>query len=164
MSLNLVSYRRPSFICLSDACPAGLGGYDHLGNAWRVVISPDYRDAVKTQNNCLEFLASIITVWQAILNKQTTDEECFLSLGDNSSSVGWLHRANTDESNNLPLFVASRKYAQILPSNNLCLYSQHIPGITNGVADALSRQHDMNDSDLTKFICLTYQNQAPASF
>jgi hypothetical protein len=26
MYLNLVSYREPSFICWSDACPAGLDG------------------------------------------------------------------------------------------------------------------------------------------
>ena len=164
ISLNLVSYRQPSFICWSDACPAGLGGYDHLGYAWRFAIPDEYRDAVVNQNNCLEFLASIVTVWQAILNKQSKDEECFLSLGDNSSSVGWLHRANSDESNNLPLFVASRKYAQILLSNNSCLYSQHIPGISNNVADALSRKNDMSDGDLTKFICSTYPNQVPASF
>jgi hypothetical protein len=138
MSLNLVTYRRPSFICWSDACPAGLGGYDHLGNAWRFAIPDDYRESVENQNNCLEFLASIITVWQAILNKQTNDEECFLSLGDNSSSVVWLHRANSDETNNLPLFIASRKYAQLLLTSKSCLYSQHIPGISNNVADALS--------------------------
>ena len=107
MSLNLVSYRRPSFLCWSDACPGGMGGYDHLGNAWRLEIPSEYKECVHHQNNCLEFLASIITVWQAIINKHANDEECFLSLGDNSSSVGWLHRANTDKSNNLPLFTVA---------------------------------------------------------
>jgi hypothetical protein len=34
MSLNLISYRWPSYICWSDACPSGLGGFDQLGNAW----------------------------------------------------------------------------------------------------------------------------------
>ncbi len=107
MSLNLVSYRRPSFLCWSDACPGRMDGYDHLGNAWRLAIPSEYKKCVHHQNNCLEFLASIITVWQAIINKHANDEECFLSLGDNSSSVGWLHRANTDESNNLPLLTAA---------------------------------------------------------
>jgi hypothetical protein len=31
MSLILISYRRPSIICWSDACPTGLGGYNHYG-------------------------------------------------------------------------------------------------------------------------------------
>jgi hypothetical protein len=30
MSLNLITYRRPSFLCWSDACPEGLGGFDHF--------------------------------------------------------------------------------------------------------------------------------------
>jgi hypothetical protein len=35
LSLNLISYRRPSFLCWSNACPMGLGGFDHQGYAWR---------------------------------------------------------------------------------------------------------------------------------
>jgi hypothetical protein len=34
MSLNLISYHHPSFLCWSDACPSGMGGFDHLANAW----------------------------------------------------------------------------------------------------------------------------------
>jgi hypothetical protein len=164
MSLNLVSYRRPSFLCWSDACPTGLGGFDHLGNAWRLAIPPEFQSSVENSNNCLEFIASIITVWQAIKYNHAGDEECFLSLGDNTSSVGWLHRANSDETNNLPLFAAARHYAQILLTSNACLYSQHIPGVTNGIADALSRKNDMTDCELTNFIRFTYLNQVPPSF
>jgi hypothetical protein len=164
MSLNLISFRRPSYICWSNACPAGMGGFDHLGNAWRLAIPFTYHDTMSNRNNCLEFIASIITVWQAIKNKNSSDEECFLSLGDNSSSVGWLHKANIDKSNNLPLFIASRKYGNLLLASRSCLYSQHIPGVSNGVADVLSRRHDLNDNELMNFIFATYQNQVPASF
>ncbi|MFN9983770.1 MAG: hypothetical protein ACK53Y_27845, partial [bacterium] len=97
-----------------------MGGFDHLGVAWRFKIPDTYRDAVQNRNNCLEFLASIITIWQAILQGRTTPEECFLSLGDNSSSAGWLHKASVDPSKNLPLFLASRKFAQIMLSSNSC--------------------------------------------
>lgn len=34
LSLNLITYRRPSFLCWSDACPGGMGGFDHMGYAW----------------------------------------------------------------------------------------------------------------------------------
>ncbi len=53
MSINLVSYRRPSYICWSDACPSGLGGYDHLGNAWRLAIPLEYQTATSNKKNCL---------------------------------------------------------------------------------------------------------------
>ncbi len=164
MSLNLVSFRSPSYLCWSDACPTGMGGNDHLGNAWRFSIPDEYRTVVSSLNNCLEFLASIITVWQAILHNNSMDEECFLSLGENTSSVGWLHRANMDDKTNLPLFIATRKYAKIILSSCSCLYSQHIPGSSNKVTDALSRRFDLSDSELTTLICSSYLHQVPISF
>jgi hypothetical protein len=63
ISLNLITYRCPSFVCWSDACPLGMGGLDLLGNAWRLPIPPEFHEAVKNKNNSLEFLASIITIW-----------------------------------------------------------------------------------------------------
>ncbi|MFN9980701.1 MAG: hypothetical protein ACK53Y_12325, partial [bacterium] len=46
MSLNLISYRRPSYIYWSDACPQGLGGYVFMGNAWRFHIPEVTRQKV----------------------------------------------------------------------------------------------------------------------
>ena len=88
MSLNLITYWRPSFLCWSDTCPEGLGGFDHFGYALRFKIPEEFQSVMKNKNNCLEFMASIITIWQAILYERSGQEECFLSLGDNSSSVG----------------------------------------------------------------------------
>jgi hypothetical protein len=98
MNINLITYRRPSFLCWSNACLEGLGGFDHMGHAWCFKIPEEYREAVKNKNNCLEFIASIVTVWQAMIQKRSEEEECFLSVGDNSSSVGWLHKASIDPS------------------------------------------------------------------
>jgi hypothetical protein len=152
MSLNLITFWRPSFLCWSDACPEGLGGFNHLGYAWRFQIPPAFRDAVKNKNNCLEFLASIITIWQAILQGRSIQDECFLSLGDNSSSVGWLHKASVDPNRNLPLFLASRKFATILIDHKSCIYSQHIAGVSNKLADILSRRFDLDDTALTSLL------------
>jgi hypothetical protein len=137
-----MSFQRPSFICWSDACPTGLGGFDHSGKAWRLKIPDKFQASVATKNNCLEFIAAIIAVWQAIKLDRSSAKECFLSFCDNSSAVGWLYKANTDSSKNLPLFLVARKFANILLSSNTCLYSQHIPGSSNVVADALSRRFD----------------------
>jgi hypothetical protein len=152
MSLNLITYRRPSFLCWSDACPEGLGGFDHLGFAWRIQIPQEFREYVVEKNNSLEFIASIVMIWQAVLYERISPEDCFLSLGDNTSSVGWLHKASVDPTKNLPLFLASRKFAQIMLTNHLCLYSQPIPGISNTIADTLSRRFDLDDDALTSFI------------
>ncbi len=62
-----VVLRRPSYVCWSDACPQGLGGYNFLGNAWCYPIPPEFYSAVNKKNNSLEFVAAIITVWISIL-------------------------------------------------------------------------------------------------
>ncbi len=43
ISLNIITYRRPFIICWSDACPKGLGGYNHEGLAWRWEIPIEYQ-------------------------------------------------------------------------------------------------------------------------
>jgi hypothetical protein len=164
ISLNLTSFWRPSYICWSDACPQGMGGYDFMGRAWRFQIPPDLRQAVLKQNNSLEFVASILSVWVAIQNEYAEKETCFLALSDNLSAVGWLHKANMDKSKNLPLHLAARKYAEVFMEAERCVYSQHINGIYNNVADALSRRFDLTDEDLTKFIHLSFPSQVPRAF
>jgi len=164
MSLNLITYRRHSFLCWSDAYPMGLGGFVHRGFAWRWQIPPEFQNAVKNKNNCLEFIASIITIWQAILDNWFNQEECFLSLGDNSSSIGWLHKASIDPTKNSPLFLAARKFAKIILTNNVCIYSQHIPGVSNKIVDALSRRFDLNDEQLTSLINSSSYLQVHSSF
>ncbi len=101
ISLNLITYRRPSIICWSDACPIGLGGYNHNGLAWQFEIPQKYRIRVQDKNNTLEFIASLITVWLTIHHGLQEKYTCFLALGDNTSAVGWLHKANVDASNTI---------------------------------------------------------------
>jgi hypothetical protein len=161
ISLNIISFQRPSYMCWSDACPQGLGGYDHKGNAWRFKIPESSRQSVLHRNNLLEFVASLISVWMAITKNYTEKETCFLALGDNSSAVGWLHKSNVDETKNLPLHIAAHKYAEILLEADCCLYSQHISGTNNNVADALSRRFDLTDKALSSFICSSYTLQVP---
>jgi hypothetical protein len=164
MSLNLISYRRPSVLSWSDACPHRLGGYDSFGYAWRYQLSADDTRACQNQNNSLEFAAALISVWAAILNESTNREECFLALCDNSSAVCWLHKANMDETKNLPLHLAARKFAEVLLHADCFLYSQHIPGHKNVVADMLSRRFDCSDNILTSFIVSNYSPQVHPSF
>lgn len=52
-----------TYLCWSDAYRIVMGGFDHLGNTWRFPIPPSYQPYTISMNNCLEFVASIITVW-----------------------------------------------------------------------------------------------------
>ncbi len=117
-----------------------------------------------TKNNSLELVAVLISVWVSIVNNTAKSKTCFLALSDNSSAVGWLHKASIDDTKNLPLHMASRKYAEILMGADCCLYSQHIAGKQNVVADYLSRNFDLSEEELTSFVLSNYTNQVPTSF
>ena len=164
ISLNLISFRRPTHIFWSDACPDGMGGYSqHSGKAWRFKIPPKYEVYVQCSNNLLEFIASVISVWIEILDG-APNHSCFLSFADNTSAVGWLHHANVNEAKNKPLELTTRHFATLIIQANCCLYSQHFKGSENKVADALSRRFDLTDNQLKSFILSTLHHQVPCTF
>jgi hypothetical protein len=164
LSLNLITFRRPSVISWSDACPRGLGGFNSLGHAWQYKLSNEDSIACAKQNNSLEFVSALITVWLSISSKELEEESCFLALSDNTSAVSWLHKSNVDESKNLPLHMAARKFADVLLQADCCLYSQHLPGQRNTVADSLPRNFDRFNEEFTTFILSTFPSQVPPSF
>ena len=108
----------------------------NTGKAWRWAIPPEFADSVHSKNNLLEFLAAVTTIWLELLDSSTPPLSCILALGDNTSAVGWLHKANIDESNNKALHLTSRKLATLLLEAECCIYSQHFKGEYNKVADA----------------------------
>jgi hypothetical protein len=62
VSLNIISFRKPTCIYCSDASEFGLGGYNVLtGEAWRWETPIELR--LRTSINSLEFMACIITIW-----------------------------------------------------------------------------------------------------
>jgi hypothetical protein len=60
-------------------------------------------------------------------------------LYNNSSAFTWLHKSNIGKSKIYHLHKATRKRAKILIHSGHCLYSQHIKGAHNSVANVLSR-------------------------
>jgi hypothetical protein len=164
ISLNLISYRRPTNLCWSDACPQGIVGYNDDGVAWRLEIPTEFKEFVRLENNTLEFVASMVSVWLTILTCIKEEYPCFLALGDNMPAVSWLHKANVDENENKPLHLATRKYAEILMQHNCCLYSQHIQGEKNKVADALSRLHHLSPLCMHTYIISNFPSQVPPTF
>jgi hypothetical protein len=102
-----------------------------------------------SQNNSLKLVASFLLVWITIKYNYMEKETCFLALGDNSSAIRWFHKATVDETKTLSMHIAVCKYAEILLQADCCLYSWHLSGINNNVADALSCKVDLSDDDLT---------------
>jgi hypothetical protein len=59
--------------------------------------------------------------------------------------MGWLHKANVDESNNRAILIAARELATLLLNKDCCIYTQHFKGAFNNVADALSCNHNLTE-------------------
>jgi hypothetical protein len=96
ISMNLLTLRKPSQVSISDSCPFGLGDFTWDGRAWRLNIppsSPIYGFA--EANNALAFLAMAVTIWLILLgcDAKGMSKECILSIGDNTSAIGWIFRS-----------------------------------------------------------------------
>ena len=93
VNLNLLVFREPNQITLSDACNYGISGFSvNSGRAWRFYIPPHLRG--KRHINFLEFLGNVITILLEIYEGRVRPGDCFLSIGDNTSAAGWLMKSN----------------------------------------------------------------------
>ena len=173
ISMNLLAYRLPDRVYRSDSCPAGLGGYSDQGFAWHYYLPPDL--LFRASNNLLEHIASIITVWIDVLAGRLHKDDCILSMTDSSTSEGWARKSNfdTDPFNQDPTFdpqepkaraAVCRKFAEICLDNDLRHFSQWFPGKENDVSDALSRDDDRTDAQLTSLLYSHVPSQMPSHF
>ena len=152
ISLNLLTLREPQMLGISDSCPFGLGGFTWSGRAWRLRVppsSPLFGDCVA--NNFLEFLAMAITIWLMILecNERGLEHQCLLSLGDNTSAISWLFKLKHKPNSiyyKACMFVA-RQIATLFITNHHCLFSQHLQGVFNIVADFLSFEGNLRTTE-----------------
>ena len=151
-----------------------------LGRAWQLRIPVDsvlYGSA--SINNLLEFLGMAVNVWLECMESDAQD--CILSIGDNTSAVGWLHKSSHFKlaAQEAHLMIA-RRMALLVLDANCCLASQHIQGDLNTVADLLSFSDEMtraggkkhpiafdnppNDVLLQRFHIMYYPEQIPKNF
>jgi hypothetical protein len=93
ISLNNVAFRMPDHFGRSDAFEGGLGGYDlTTGRAWRFPIPPELQH--RKSQNFLEYLACMIQLICMLVDNKWDRGDCFLSIGDNTSALGWIHKSN----------------------------------------------------------------------
>lgn len=150
VSMNLIVLRRPEWVAISDACPIGVGGFLwNDGFAWRIRIpeSSPIRES-DSANNVLEFLGMAVNIWLMCDRAKEDDHRCLLALGDNTSAIGWIFRSGKVVRGSIyfqAVQLIARKVATLVYKKRCCLYSQHIKGDRNEVADLLSFSGAMRD-------------------
>jgi hypothetical protein len=93
ISLNNIAFRMPDHFGRSDAYEGGLGGYDLTsGRAWRFPIPTELQH--RKSQNFLEYLACMIQLVCMLVDNKWEPGDCFLSVGDNTSALGWIHKSN----------------------------------------------------------------------
>ena len=166
ISMNMIGYRKPTHVYRSDSCPAGIGGYNNEGFAWRFEIPSNLK--FRASNNLLEHLASIISPWIDLIAGRLVEGDCSLSMTDSTTSEGWTRKTNFKEKDEglqatIRIEVA-RGHASRFMWAGVREYSQWFPGKENQVADALSRDWDRTDAELTKILFSHVPSQVPTSF
>jgi hypothetical protein len=167
ISLNLITFRRPTHIYRADACDHGIGGYSKRGRFWRWEIPPNLR--CRASINILEFVASLVGMWLDIIENEILPLSCILCMTDNTSSAGWLRRSNfKEQEDNVEMQKAkehcARTFAKLCIDSKIKIYSQWFPGKQNVIADSLSRDTHLSDENILLLFAnspLTYP-QLPA--
>ena len=159
IDINNITFTEPTGTTISDACEHGLGGFNSDGLAWRYELPPALIG--KFSINLLEFIASAITIYLTI--KNTTSPQKLLAFTDSSSALGWLYKASFTYNQPAHDEVA-RWLAKILIDNDSALYSQHIRGIHNIIADMLSRDCHIPATHLVHMFQLLLPQQTPKNF
>ena len=161
ISIDLLTFTDWTQAIYTDACEHGIGGFNpQTGKAWRLEL-PHW--AKNFRINALEFLASFIGLWfETIENKQPYAR--FLCMTDCSSSLAWLFKVNFDSPTQKLKNSIARKLARTTMDAEVALYSQHIPGCHNVVADCLSRDHHIDNKKLTFLLQQLYPSQTQGNF
>jgi hypothetical protein len=166
ISLNTLVRRMPDHIGRSDAFEGGIGGYDlSSGRAWRYQIQPE--DQNQKSQNFLEYLACMTQLVCMLGGNNWRRDDCFLIVGDNTSALGWIRKSNftpekdPEQATHLAL---ARHITAMLADFGVTQSGQWRPGVDNGVADTLSRQHDPSDAELTDLIFKSFPEQTPNGF
>ena len=167
ISMNLLTFRKPTHIFRADACEHGLGGFSEEGHAWRWEIPQHLRG--RAHINLLEFIASVVCIWLDSTLDLIPEESCLLSMGDSTTATGWMRKSNfqpegdSDTDTTAKLQVA-RLLARISLKHKACLYSQWFPGKDNALADSLSRDHHLSPHELTSLVSRKIPQQLPRHF
>ena len=159
VNINNITFTEASVTTISDACEHGLGGYDSNGLAWRYALPLELQGIFSI--NLLEFIAAAITIYMTTRHQK--ERQRILAFTDSSSALGWLYKASFSNSQKAHNEVA-RWLAKLLMKKESSLYSQHIKGTHNFIADSLSRDHHIPTTQLTVAFHTLVPQQTPQNF
>jgi len=148
----------PNHIICMDASEFGLGGYSLTTWHWEVPLKDQQQKSI----NFLEFLACIMGIMISIVAGKGALGDCYLSMGDNTSLLGWLHKSNFAADSEQALH--SQKLTLSMANNSLCLFNQWFPGKDNEVANLLSCNHHQSNTALMKHILHLIPKQVSPAF
>ncbi len=159
-SIANITFSLPDYFCWSDACSYGMGGYNSAGQAWQWKLPSQYINKVSI--NLLEFVASVVTI---ILTLQGREKDSrIFAFTDNSSALGWLHKASFHPATQHKHDFVARELARFMVKNEFSIFSEHIKGEQNSVADTLSREFSLTKSELTSHITRLFPQQVSQNF
>jgi hypothetical protein len=162
INMNLLTIRQPTNITVTDACLSGMGGFSVTsGRAWRIYFP---RPITHLHINSVEFLASVVGVWLEVYYKALPTLGSLLALTDNASCVCWLKRSSFNSATRITDHAIACQVASIIIASNSQLNSQHVPGAKNKLADSLSRDVAMSDTNLTANAISNFPSQVPKHF
>ncbi len=161
LSMNLLTFRKPTILYRSDASEFGIGGYNIVtGYAWRLELPVDCR--LRTSLNSLEFLSCMIKLWVDMLSSKIEAHSCLLCQTDSSTACGWLKKSNfADKTDEVVQLTTAHQLASITIQTNSCLYSQWFPGEENVVSDSLSRDFHIHSDTLSQLLSSYFPKQVP---
>jgi hypothetical protein len=154
---------------LANAILLDPGGFSNQGFAWRWEIPPELR--FRASVNILEHLATIISPWVDMIAGRLNRGDCSLSMGDNTTSAGWIPKSNFNEFTypEEPIqtevsCIMCHHHATMFMERGIKEYSQWFEGQKNQVADSLSRDFDRSDDELTEVLRTILPSQVPLDF
>ena len=91
------------------------------------------------------------------------EDDILLCQGDSSSATGWIARSSFGDECPLHLAIA-RTMARYMIDHELTHYSQWFPGKENSVADVLSRDFELGDTEVVELIKRRLSHHIPQDF
>lgn len=151
-NINHITFTHPTLVAFSDACDHGFGGFVLGGEGWRYELPPDLIRIFHI--NLLEFIAQVLTIEFALLHSkfQPTPHR-ILGFTDSSSALGWLFCSTFDPISQPLHNNIACELAWIGTKHNCSLFAQHIKGDAKIIADSLSRDFHLSNTQLTSIIC-----------
>lgn len=137
LSINNTIYRQPTHIQWDDSCSIRICGVSLLGITY--IFHTPHNLQGRVSNNALNFLASTVSCWLDIHENRIQEKDCILTLTDNSSCTGWMHKSNFVSIDHYFHTSVAENLASTFLHRNATIYSQHFHRIWNVVADSLSR-------------------------